>query len=261
MNTKIQEISTGFVQLDEIIGGFRAGQLITIGGNTGVGKSAFALNLALNIMAQGHKVGLWSFEMDKEGIFQRIFSIKTGIDKMDKSLQEERNNAVREYINNTDDDMGIYTDPIKDINNFYLQCRQLSVQENMKVVIIDYFQLISVSGESNNNSISEREAITKKLKNIASELGLVIIVVSQLTRACQYRDDKRPMLSDFRNSGSIEQYSNVVIFLHKLEKQPSEYSVFEHAIELIVAKNRSGLSGSFFLKYLRNTTKFIQGAN
>jgi replicative DNA helicase len=259
LNQKEQAtISTGFSKLDEIIKGLKAGQLITIGAGTGVGKSAFAVNLALNITKQGHKVGLWSFEMDIQEIFQRIFSVVTGISEDAKSQKEERYNKAREYLDNTKDDIGVYLEPIRDISNFYLLCRQLSVQNKVKVIIIDYLQLIHLPSDFNKNRVSELEEITKKLKNMANELGITIIILSQLSRAYQKRDDKTPMLSDLRDSGSIEQDSNIVILLHRPEIQPSHYSIFEHCIELIVAKNRSGLSGSFFLKYLRNTTKFTE---
>ena len=262
LNQKEQSfISTGFGQLDEVIEGFRPGQLITIGAGTGVGKSAFAINLALNIANQGHKVGLWSFEMDKQEIFERIFSIKTGLSKKEKPMQEERYNAVKKYLDKTTDDIRMFTDPIKDLSNFYLQCRKLSLRENMKVVIIDYLQLIHLSSDSNGNRVAEIEFLTTNLKNIAGELGITIVILSQLSRAYQKRDNKTPMLSDLRDSGSIEQDSSVVIFLHRPEMQPSHYSVFEQCIKVIIAKNRSGLSGSFFLKYLRNTTKFIKGDN
>jgi replicative DNA helicase len=253
-------IDTGFNKLDEIIGGLRAGQLITIGAGTGVGKSAFAVNLALNITAQGHKVGLWSFEMDKEEIYQRIISIKTGLSKKDKMVQEERYNSCRKYVDSTNDDIQIFTDRIKDLGNFYLQCRKLSLKKNMKVVIIDYLQLIHLSQSSNGNRVSEIEFLTTNLKNIASELGITIVILSQLSRAYQKRDDKTPMLSDLRDSGSIEQDSNVVIFLHKLEDNKN-YQALTTPINIIVAKNRDGASGAFPLQYQGNTTQFIQGVN
>jgi replicative DNA helicase len=132
-----ENINTGFEQLDEVIEGFKAGQLITIGAATGVGKSAFAINLALNITSQGHKVGLWSFEMDKKEVYERIFAIKTGLSKQDKQRKEERYNTIRKYFDKTIDDIAIYTEPIRDLDRFYLQCREMSMRKNMKVVIID----------------------------------------------------------------------------------------------------------------------------
>jgi len=255
---EISSISTGFKSLDEIIEGFKPGQLITIGAGTGVGKSAFAVNLALNITAQGYKVGFWSFEMDKDEIFQRIFSIKTDISKKDNNRQEERYSTTRKYIEKTSDDIQIFTDRIRDLSSFYLQCRKLSIRENMKVVIIDYLQLIHLSNEARGNRVAEIEYLTTNFKNIASELGITIIILSQLSREHKRREDKTPMLSDLRDSGSIEQDSNIVIFLHKPDEQPSHLNKSEKLIRIIVAKNRSGSLASVVLKYQGNITKFTE---
>lgn len=252
-------ISTGYELLDDLINGFKPGELVTIGAGTGVGKSAFAVNLALNITKQGYKVGLWSFEMDKEEVYQRIISNVTGISRKDKSRAEERYNAVKEYLkqNKHKHNIQVFTDHIKDLGSFYLQCRRCSIKENMKVVIIDYIQLIHLSGFYGNNRVTEIELITKTLKNIASELGITIIMLSQLSREYRKRPDPQPILSDLRDSGSIEQDSNVVIFLHRNdEQQPVHLSKYEKMITVIVAKNRDGSCGYLFLKYQGNITKF-----
>lgn len=251
-------ISTGYQDLDNILEGFKAGQLITIGAGTGVGKSAFAVNITLNVADQGYKVGLWSFEMDKQEVYQRIISVQTSISKKDYSRKEERYNAARKYLKETKHDIQVFTDRIKDLGSFYLQCRRSSLRENMKVVIIDYVQLMHLSGFSGGNRTAEIEMITKTLKNMASELGITIIILSQLSREHKKRGDTTPMLSDLRDSGSIEQDSNVVIFLHKPEEQPSHLEKYEKIIRIIVAKNRDGNSGIFALKYQGNITKFIE---
>jgi replicative DNA helicase len=251
-------ISTGFESLDEIIEGFKPGQLITIGAGTGVGKSAFAVNLALNITKQGYKVGLWSFEMSEEEVVERITSVVTCISKKDNARQEERYNTARKYIDSTSDNIQIFTDRIRDLSSFYLQCRRLSIRENMKVVIIDYLQLIHLSNDARGNRVAEIEYLTTNFKNIASELGITIIILSQLSREHKRREDKTPMLSDLRDSGSIEQDSNVVIFLHKPDDQPSHFNKAEKLIRLIVAKNRSGSVASIILKYQGYITKFTE---
>ncbi|MEY4332987.1 MAG: hypothetical protein RLZZ196_1725 [Bacteroidota bacterium] len=257
LNTKEQAvISTGYKALDEIIDGFRPSQLVTIGAGTGVGKSAFAVNLALNITNQGYKVGLWSFEMDKEEVYQRIISNITEISRKNRLHAEERYNAVKKYFKEAKDNIQIFTDRIKDLGSFYLHCRKESIKENMKVIIIDYVQLIHLSGFTGLNRVSEIELITKTLKNMASELGITVIILSQLSREYQKRENKQPILSDLRDSGSIEQDSNLVIFLHRQDDYPLMLKDYEKIITVIVAKNRDGRSGSFVLKYQGNITKF-----
>lgn len=257
LNTKEQAvISTGYKALDEIIDGFRPSQLVTIGAGTGVGKSAFAVNLALNITNQGYKVGLWSFEMDKEEVYQRIISNITEISRKDRLHAEERYNAVKKYFKEAKDNIQIFTDRIKDLGSFYLHCRKESIKENMKVIIIDYVQLIHLSDFTGLNRVSEIELITKTLKNMASELGITVIILSQLSREYQKRENKQPILSDLRDSGSIEQDSNLVIFLHRQDDYPLMLKDYEKIITVIIAKNRDGRSGSFILKYQGNITKF-----
>jgi len=250
-------LSTGFSRLDGIIDGLRKGELITIGAGTGVGKSAFAVNLLLNLADQGHAVGLWSFEMNKTEILQRIFSNKSGLGKKTERY-EERTNRVREYLDHSQENVHLITNPIKDLSNFYLQCRKLSIKNNMKVVIIDYLQLIHLNKDYGTNRVAELELITNTFKLMASELGITIIILSQLSRAYQKRDDKTPVLSDLRDSGSIEQDSNIVMFLNKLDEAPDGYKEWEKCIELIVAKNRSGRCGTFKMKYNGSLTKFIE---
>lgn len=250
-------ICSGFSRLDDIIDGFKAGELITLGAGTGIGKSAFAINLALNITGQGHTVGLWSFEMNEKEIFERIFSNKTGLGKRTQRV-EERYNRCREYLENTKDDIHIFTSPIKDLSNFYLQCRKLSIQKNMQVVIIDYLQLIHLNRDYGVNRVGEIEKITNTMKIMATELGITIIMLSQLSRAYQKREDKTPILADLRDSGSIEQDSNIVMFLTKLDIKPVDYREWESCIQLIVAKNRSGKCGSFKMKYNGSLTRFTE---
>lgn len=255
------KISTGYKKLDEIIEGFGAGQLVTIGAGTGRGKSAFAVNLALNIRDQDYTVGLWSFEMDEHEVKERILSNVTGIGKKDEYRQEERYNLVRKYADKISSEKAgikIFTDRIIDLGSFYLNCRRLSIRNNMKVIIIDYLQLIHLSGFTGQNRTSEVEHITKTFKSIASELGITIIILSQLSRDYQKRADKTPILSDLRDSGSIEQDSNIVIFLHRLDDKPSYYKKWQTSIRLIVEKNRSGMTGKFFMKYDGILTKFTE---
>ena len=258
LNRKTEKgISTGYKGLDNIIDGLKAGKLITIAAGTGIGKSAFAANLALNVAKQC-KVGFWSFEMDEHEVNNRIINIKTGYSDRYIKKREERYNLAKKYLEETKDNIQIFTERITDLSSFYLTCRRMSIRENMKVVIIDYLQLINLSiYKHKDNKNSQIECITNTLKNYASELGITIIILSQLSRAHHKREDKTPQLYDLRDSGSIEQDSNIVIFLHKPETQLGEYHGTDKKImELIVAKHREGGTGTVFMEYQGYITKF-----
>lgn len=257
LNKKPEDsISTGYQRLDNIIDGFKAGKLITIAAGTGKGKSAFAVNLALNVASQGYTVVLWSFEMGKDEVQNRMIDIKTGYSVRDQENIELRHNLARKYIDNTSENIQVFTDKIRSFSNFYLTCRRLSRKQNMKVVIIDYLQLIRLSSHSGLNRTGELEYITNSLKNMASELGLTIIILSQLSREHEKREDKSPRLSDLRDSGSIEQDSNIVMFIHQPE-QPADYiGREERFMEIIIAKHREGRTGIIPMEFQGNITKF-----
>jgi replicative DNA helicase len=249
-------ISTGYQALDNIIDGFKAGKLITMAGGTGKGKSAFAVNIALNVAAQGYTVALWSFEMGVNEVNNRMIDIITGYSVRDWVNKEVRYNLARKYIDNTNDDIQVFTDKIRSLSNFYLTCRRLSRKQNMKVVIIDYLQLIRLSSHSGLNRTAELEYITNNLKNMASELGITIIILSQLSREHEKREDKTPRLSDLRDSGSIEQDSNIVMFIHQPE-QPTDYiGRDERFMEIIIAKHREGRTGIIPMEFQGNISKF-----
>lgn len=259
LNKKPEDsISTGYQRLDNIIDGFKAGKLITIAAGTGKGKSAFAVNLALNVTSQGYTVALWSFEMGKDEVQNRMIDIKTGYSVRDKENKELRHNTARKYIDNTSENIQVFTDKIRSFSNFYLTCRRLSRKQNMKVVIIDYLQLIRLSSHSGLNRTAELEYITNNLKNMASELGITIIILSQLSREHEKREDRTPRLSDLRDSGSIEQDSNIVMFIHQ-PIPPADYiGKDERFMEIIVAKHREGKTGVIPMEFQGNITKFSE---
>lgn len=257
LNKKIEEgISTGYPTLDNIIDGLKAGKLITIAAGTGKGKSAFSVNLALNVTTQNYTVALWSFEMGKDEVINRIIDIKTGYSLRDKLRAEERYNAMRKYLGGTNDNIQIFTDKIRSFSSFYLTCRRLSRKQNMKVAIIDYLQLIRLSSHSGLTRTAELEYITNNLKNMASELGITIIILSQLSREHEKREDRTPRLSDLRDSGSIEQDSNIVMFIHQPE-QPADYiGKANKFMEIIVAKHREGRTGIIPMEFQAAITRF-----
>jgi len=251
------KIPTGYCRLDECIGGFEPGQLITIGAATKVGKSSFAINCMLNMQDQGVNVALWSFEMSKREVMRRIFAIKTGFSSKsikDKTMTEEHYNKARECIGKIKG-IVLKTRKITSLGSFSLECRRLKKNKDVKVVILDYLQLIRIDGESGKNRTSELEKITNTLKQIAMELDIVIIILSQLSRAIASRNDKTPQLSDLRDSGSIEQDSDMVIFLHRpIEVAPIDPN--KKPIVISIATNRDGRTGEVYLEYNGSLTKF-----
>lgn len=266
LNTKEEKaISTGFKGLDHIIDGFKKGQLITIGAGTGIGKSAFAVNLAINIIRQGHGVALWSFEMDEREVLQRLFSVVTRISQKkassDPRYGEERYNGIMKFFDEVKHGLTLRTKPIKDLGVFYLDCQKGIKQKDLKVVIIDYLQLIHLSRSGKTNRVAEIEYITNNFKNIANELGVTIIILSQLSREHTRREDKTPILSDLRDSGSIEQDSNVVMFLGNLDLKDTGNAAlgrYDKPMCLWVAKNRSGSTGAVKFKYIGYITEFTE---
>jgi replicative DNA helicase len=259
----LETVSTGFQGVDDIIEGFRAGQLITIGAGTGVGKSAFAINIAANILKQNISAAIWSFEMDEKEVLQRLFSVITSISyKTTKQAQkEERYNQIRDYLKNQESELIVKTKPLRNLNAFYLTCRNLVQKKKIKVVIIDYLQLIHLHDLAASNRTNQIEYITNNFKNIASELGITIIILSQLSREHHKRDDPTPKLSDLRDSGSIEQDSNVVMFLSQISKSSvpnCNFQDYDKAIKIVVAKNRSGSTGIVNFKYQGYITKFTE---
>lgn len=250
-------ISTGFQSLDKIIEGLKTGKLITLAAGTGKGKSAFAVNLALNVASQGYTVAIWSFEMGKDEVNNRMIDIKTGYSVRNESKREERYNAARHFFDNTNDNIQVFTNKIKTLSNLYITCRRLNRKDNMKVVIIDYLQLINLSIFNSQNRTREIEYITNHLKNMADELGITIIILSQLSREHLKREDKSPRLSDLRDSGSIEQDSNVVLFLHEpdIPQNQENYNGVKR-IDLLVAKHREGRTGIVPLEFKASITKF-----
>jgi replicative DNA helicase len=263
LNKKMpQKIPTGFKPLDQIIGGLTPSNLVTIGGAPGRGKSAFALNLALNITASGGKVAIWSFEMNNDEVSDRVLAIRTGINfSNNEILDEEHYNTGRQYLDNIQDEIKVSTADINNLDNFYLLCRNLKNKNDLKVVIIDYLQLIHLYQNYDSNRVREITHITNTLKKMAQELNIVIIILSQFSKEVTKRVDDTPNLSDLKDSSSIEQDSNLVLLLHKPPKPDgaASYPIYEdNIINVIVAKNRNGKTGKCSLYYNGHLTKFTE---
>lgn len=257
---KLTGLSTGFDELNRRCGGFHGGEFILIAGRPGMGKSSFAVNIAENVsIADGKTVALFNLEMPKESLLKRILCSQALIDSsklLTGKIEGEdwarlgrvldKIAAAPLYI----DDSSVVT-----VSEIRAKCQRLKQTKGLAMVVIDYLQLMQGSGrtESRQQEISD---ISRSLKIMAKELGVPVIALSQLSRASESRQDKRPMLSDIRESGAIEQDADMVIFLYRDEYYNKD-TEDKGVAEVILAKHRTGETGMFKLGWKGQYTKFI----
>lgn len=254
----ITGISTHFKQLDRMTSGFQPGDLIILAARPSMGKTSLALNIAINAARAGTSVGVFSLEMAAEQLTLRLLSTESGIDH-----QKIRNATIssEEWIGLTHvaaelGDMKLFIDDTAGLNIMELRAkaRQLKSKHDVGMLIIDYLQLLH-SSRRHENRHQEVSEISRFLKALAKELGVPIIALSQLSRAVDSRVDKRPLLSDLRESGAIEQDADVIMFLYRDVVYNQETEQPDQA-ELIIGKQRNGPTGTVALRFLRELTKF-----
>lgn len=260
MENKIVGTPSGFTDLDNKTLGFAPGQLIIVAARPAMGKSAFALNIAVNAALKAKKpVVYFSLEMSKEELVNRILAseamvdnskIRTGqLEDSDwVSLTDASGNLSESKI--ILDDSSGFT-PIE----LRAKCRKLKMEHDVGLIVIDYLQLMDAS-RSNASRQADISEISRSLKVLAREIGVPIIALSQLSRAPEQRPDHRPMLSDLRESGSIEQDADMVMFLYRDDYYNPETEK-KNVAEVILAKNRAGSTGTVELLWLGQYTKFV----
>ena len=262
---EITGIPTGFYDLDKVTSGFHANELIIIAARPAMGKTAFALNLATNIaMKANHTVALFNMEMGAEQLAIRMLSSVGQIDNNKlKSGRLEHNDwkRVNEAISRLADTKIFIDDtPGMTISEIKAKCRRLaSSKDGLGIVIIDYLTLIQGSSRYSGNRQQEVSEISRALKTMAMELSIPVIALAQLSRNVEGREDKRPLLSDLRESGSIEQDADLVAFLYRDDyytKQVSENPYVSES-EFIIAKHRNGPTCTVNLLFQRNTSTFV----
>ena len=291
-------ISTGFVDLDKLLGGLHPSDLIVLAGRPSMGKTAIATNIGFNAARafkpkqladgrigaeDGARVGFFSLEMSAEQLATRILSEESGVSS---------NNIRKGEVSHEDFDRFIEASQTLSVAPFYIddtpalsiaalrtRARRLQRQHGLDLIIIDYLQLVRGTADQDNR-VQEISEITRGLKTLAKELGVPVIALSQLSRAVEAREDKRPMLSDLRESGSIEQDADVVMFVYREEyylsrgepgRRPEEneekynerYERWHHRLaevsgtaELLIAKQRHGPIGKVTLRFDHETTRF-----
>lgn len=254
-------VPTGFTMLDRLLGGMQKSDLIILAARPAMGKTSLALNLALNA-AQNYKarVAIFSLEMSNEQLVQRLLSMVTAIDSHRLRLGHlhEDEWGILLEVANTLADTSIFIDdtPAASVNEIRTKCRRLYAEHGLDMVLIDYMQLMSgQTGSRNENRQQEISYISRSLKSLARELNVPVIALSQLSRAVESRSDKRPMLSDLRESGSIEQDADVVLFIYR-DDYYNEDSEQQNIADVIVAKHRHGSTGTVSLYFRKELTQF-----
>jgi len=258
-------LSTGFFKLDKITSGLKPHELIIVAARPGMGKTAFALNLATNMAISGKTVALFNMEMSAEQLVMRMLAsvgqieggkLKSG------NLKNEDWKRVNEAISRLADTK-MYIDDTSGmtINEIRAKCRRLaSMKDGLDIVIIDYLQLIQGSDRYKGNRVQEVTEISRSLKTLAMELKIPVIALSQLSRSVEGkgRKDNRPILSDLRESGSIEQDADIVAMLHRDDYYDREQLIDENTSRttLIIAKHRNGPVCDIPLIFKTNTSTF-----
>jgi len=254
-------IPSGFVDLDRMTAGFQRSDLIIVAARPSVGKTAFALNIAQNVGVRAKEtVAIFSLEMSAAQLVQRMICAEANVDatrlrtgNLEPDDWEKLTMAIGSLSEANifiDDTPGIMVSDIR------AKCRRLKKEKGLGMILIDYLQLISGRGKAGENRQQEVSEISRTLKQIARELEVPVIALSQLSRGVEQRQDKRPMMSDLRESGSIEQDADIVSFLYRDDYYDKE-SEKKNIIEIIIAKQRNGPVGTVELVFLKNFNKFV----
>ena len=257
----ITGVPSGFVELDYKTAGFHGSDLVLIAARPAMGKSAFALNIVTNAAVRSNvPVAIFSLEMSKEQMVNRILCSEAMVDSnkvRTGKLEEDDWTKLAGSIGPLSD-AEIYIDDTPGISVMEIRakCRKLKLEKNIGMVVIDYLQLIQGSNKRNGSREQEISEISRSLKILAKELNIPVIALSQLSRAVEQRPDHRPMLSDLRESGAIEQDADIVMFLYR-DDYYNKDSEKKDIAEVIIAKHRGGSLGTVELLWLGSYTKFV----
>lgn len=253
-------IPSGFTDLDRMTSGFQRSDLIIVAARPSVGKTAFSLNIAQNVGVRAKEtVAIFSLEMGAAQLVQRMLCAEANVDatRMRTGSLEGDDWEKLTMAMGALSEANIYIDdsPSVTVADIRAKCRRLKQEKGLGMILIDYLQLIHGRGKGDNRQ-QEVSEISRTLKQIARELNVPVIALSQLSRGVEQRQDKRPMMSDLRESGSIEQDADIVAFLYRDDYYDKE-SEKKNIIEIIIAKQRNGPVGTVELAFLKNFNKFV----
>ena len=251
-------VATGFSDLDSLTGGLQKSDLIILAARPSMGKTSMALGMAYGAaVSHGHTVGIFSLEMSADQLVQRLLSMETGIDSHRLRLGQiddgEWDRISRAFGRLAEAKIYIDDQAGAGVMDVRSKARRLQAEHGLDLVVVDYLQLMS--GRRSENRVQEISEISRGLKGLARELNVPVIALSQLSRAVESRADHRPMLSDLRESGSIEQDADIVMFIYREDKYEEE-SEKKGIAEIIVAKHRNGPVGSINLRFFDRTARF-----
>tara|TARA_B110000116_G_scaffold270419_1_gene288420 strand:- start:2210 stop:3574 length:1365 start_codon:yes stop_codon:yes gene_type:complete len=257
-------VPSGFDDLDKLTSGFQASDLVIIAARPSMGKTAFVLNIAQYLGVQSDRsIGVFSLEMSKEQLFMRMLTTEAQIDsqKFRGSFLSEREYGELSAALGRLGDAKVFIDDSASISVLEMRAksRRLKSEHGLDLIIVDYIQLMQGRGRFENRTL-ELAAISRSLKGLAKELSVPVIVLSQLSRATESRSDRRPQLSDLRESGALEQDADLVMFIYReemYERTPEEKKPEnENMAEIIIGKQRNGPTGIVKLAFLKQQTRF-----
>lgn len=247
---------TGVTELDAITGGLEPGQLVIVAARPSVGKTAIALNMADSVVTQGKSVAFFSLEMTRREIIQRLIALRTGVSVSDMRAGrlEPSQWGLISASHGSANGQRLHLIDRSSIGVAYVRAaaRKIKRQHGLDLIVVDYLGLMRGEGQ---NRTQEIGSLSRGLKGLAKELGVPIIALAQLNRATETRQDKRPMLSDLRDSGEIEQDADIVVMLHR-EEQHNQTPEWRGLADLLVRKNRNGPLGEMLLTLDGPTMKF-----
>ena len=256
-------VPTGFTDLDEMTSGLQAGDIVIVAARPSMGKTSLVINMAQHVGTKTDKtVGIFSLEMSKEQLFLRMLTGEARIDahRLRGGFLGDRDWGKLSQALGTLSEAKIYIDDTPSIGVLEMRakCRRLQAEHGLHMIIIDYVQLMQGRGRFENRSL-ELASISRSLKGLAKELGVPILVLSQLSRASEQRSDHRPQMSDLRESGALEQDADVIIFIYREDQYADKNAPPTESTgtaELIIAKQRNGPTGVVKLAFIREFTRF-----
>jgi replicative DNA helicase len=252
-------LATGFVDIDEMTSGLQKGDLIIVAGRPAMGKTSFCLNIAQHVsMRVGETVGLFSLEMSKEQLALRLLCADARIDahklRTGKLNEKDWTRLAKAYTDISQSKLFIDDSAMISPLEMRAKCRRLKAEFGLGLVIVDYLQLVTGAGRVENRQ-QELSAISRSMKGLAKELSCPVIALSQLSRAPEARTDRRPQLSDLRESGALEQDADIVMFIYREEEhKPTDEN--RGIAEIIIGKQRNGPTGNRKLAFIKEFTRF-----